>query len=153
MAVYAIAAMDNNRGIGFRGSLPWHYPEDLKLFKSLTNGSGLVMGRKTFDSLGGLLPNRGHYVVSRQKKTIRNVVVHCSLKAAVEASNSRYPNTFIIGGAEIYSQCYPLINAFYLTRIEKVHEVDVYLPRFPDHFKIKSRIKLMDGLYFEIYKA
>lgn len=153
MGVFAIAAMDENRGMGFKGRLPWHYKADLQLFKSLTSGQGLVMGRKTFESLPGLLPNRGHFVVSRQHGLAYDVPVFTSIELAIAASKAINSHTFIIGGAEIYSQCFDLVDVFYLTRINKTFEVDTYMPSLPDKFKLECSFKLQQELTFEVYRA
>ena len=151
MAIYAIAAMDQNRGIGFQSQLPWSYPSDLRLFKSLTMYSGLVMGRKTFESLGKPLPGRGHYVVTRSKQQLP-VSTFDSIASAISASNNDFKHTFIIGGAEVFAQSLHLVDVLYLTRINRVFAADVYFPELPSNLKLCYTLSLQAELSVEVYK-
>lgn len=151
MTTYAIAAMDQNRGIGFESQLPWNYPSDLRLFKNLTMYSGLVMGRKTFESLGKPLPDRGHYVVTRSKHQFM-VPTFDSIESAISASNHDFKNTFIIGGSEVFAQSLHLVDALYLTRIDKEFAADVYFPDLPSKFKLCYTFSIHKDLKLEVYK-
>lgn len=116
--------------------MPWHLPEDLKHFKELTMGRTVVMGRKTFESIGKPLPGRTNVVVTRQQdfETQGVQVVH-SLAEAV----AKYPDAFIIGGAEVYRQALPLADELYITRIEADYEGDTKFPEFdPADWKLVS---------------
>lgn len=151
MALYAIAAMDQNRGIGFESQLPWSYPSDLRLFKNLTMYSGLVMGRKTFESLGKPLPGRGHYVVTRSKHQFI-VPTFDSIESAILASNHDFKNTFIIGGADVFAQSLHLVDGLFLTRINKRFAADVFFPELPSKLKLCYTLCLHTDLKVEVYK-
>ena len=151
MTVYAIAAIEQARGLGLAGKLAWHYPEDLKMFKSLSFGHGLVMGRKTFESLPGVLPGRGHYIVSRQLDLKLKVPVYSNIEQAIHASNLQHEHTFVIGGAEIFVQALDLVEVIYLTRINKSYPSDVFLPELPETFILDSSQVITDELRFEVY--
>jgi dihydrofolate reductase len=137
----AIAAMSQNRVIGKNNQLPWHIPEDLKYFKEKTKNKILIMGRKTFESLGKPLPNRFHIVITRNESYDFHdpmVEVVSSLQHALELAHmlsSKYKQkfgdeVFIVGGAEIYKQSMDLIQRLYLTVIEKDYEGDAFFPEF-----------------------
>jgi dihydrofolate reductase len=127
-----IAAVGKNGVIGIENRLPWSLPEDLKNFKALTMGSPMLMGRKTFESLPGLLPGRPHWVVTRnpewQAAGARAFLsVEAALEAATEASLEKL---FIIGGGEIYTRSLPLVNTLYLTEVGLSPVGDAYFPAF-----------------------
>lgn len=123
-----IVAVSNNHVIGKDNTLPWHLPEDLKRFRALTTGHHIIMGRKTYESLGRLLPDRTTVIVTRNKKFQKEgaVVVH-SLQEAIGvcASDSE---AFIIGGAELYQQGLQYAQKLYLTQVETVVEGDAFFP-------------------------
>lgn len=122
--------MAKNRTIGINNTLPWRCPEDLKHFKALTMGHHMIMGRKTFDSIGKPLPGRTTVVVTRNHdlKIDGCIVVH-SLEEAVSACTGDN-EIFIVGGAELYSQALPLANKLYLTEIQQAVDGDAYFPEF-----------------------
>ncbi|MDE7451040.1 MAG: dihydrofolate reductase [Alistipes sp.] len=123
-----IVAVAENGVIGDRNALLWHISEDLRRFKMLTSGHPVVMGRKTYESLGRPLPNRRNVVISRQKLQIKGCEVVHSLDEAL-ALFSADEEVFIIGGAQIYAAALPIADRFYLTRVEHPYEGDT---RFPD---------------------
>jgi dihydrofolate reductase len=133
MRVSLIAAMAANRVIGRDNGLPWYLPPDLKRFKALTMGHVLVMGRRTYDSVGQPLPGRTNLVVTRQEGwTAPGVVVARSLPAAIEEARRRGESElFIAGGAEVYRQALPLADRIYLTRIEADFAGDARFPEIP----------------------
>lgn len=113
-----IVAMANNRVIGANNTLPWHLPADLKLFKSLTMGHHMVMGRKTYESIGKPLPGRTSVVVTRNAHySVPGVIVVNSLNAAIEACEGD-EEIFVIGGAELYRQAIKFADRIYLTEID-----------------------------------
>lgn len=124
-----IVAVAQNGVIGDKNSLLWHISEDLKHFKAHTSGHPVIMGRKTYESLGRPLPNRQNVVITRQHglEIAGCTVVH-SLDEAL-ALFSADEEVFVIGGAQIYAQALPLANRFLLTRVEHPYEGDT---RFPD---------------------
>lgn len=125
-----IVAMAQNRTIGVNNTLPWRCPEDLKHFKALTMGHHLIMGRKTFDSIGKPLPGRTTVVVTRDRNLkIEGCLVAHSLPDAI-ASCGDDPEIFIVGGAEIYSQSLALADTLYITEIQQDVEGDAHFPVF-----------------------
>lgn len=127
-----IVAMDKNRVIGVDNQLPWHLPADLKRFKALTMGHHIIMGRKTYESIGKPLPGRKTVIVTRQHdyKAEGCFVVH-SLDAAVMMTRGD-EHAFIIGGADLFQQSLPYADRVYLTEIElKVPRGDTYFPELP----------------------
>jgi len=123
-----IVAMAQNRAIGINNTLPWRCPEDLKHFKALTMGHHMIMGRKTFDSIGKPLPGRTSVVVTRNPElNIDGCIVVHSLEAAIAASSGD-EEIFIVGGAELYAQAIPLATTIYLTEIQQEVSGDAYFP-------------------------
>ncbi len=123
-----IVAVAENGIIGDKNTLLWHISEDLRRFKALTTGHPVVMGRKTFESLGRPLPNRRNVVISRQELAIDGCEVVHSLDEALALFPSD-EEVFIIGGAQIYAEALPIADRFYLTRVGHTYEGDT---RFPD---------------------
>ena len=125
--VFLIAAMAANRVIGADGAMPWHIPADLRRFKSLTMGLPMVMGRKTFDSLPGLLPGRRHIVVTRDPAwTADGAEVATSVEAALARANA--PHIAVIGGGEIYALALPHAVRIELTEVHSDCPGDAFLP-------------------------
>jgi dihydrofolate reductase len=127
MNINIVVAIAANNAIGKNNKLLWHLPKDLKHFKDLTTGHTVVMGRKTFDSVGKPLPNRRNIVVTRQDIQIESCEVVNSLEAAL-ALVAGEEEIDIIGGAEIYKQAMPLSNYMYLTIVHQDFEGDTYFP-------------------------
>lgn len=134
--VSAIAAMSENRAIGRAGALPWHIPEDLKYFKRMTLGKPVIMGRKTFDSIGGRpLPKRPNIVISRSRLLADGIVWAATVTDAVRLAKETARATgqgeiMIVGGAQIYREAMPLTDRLYLTVIHRTVEGDAYFPDF-----------------------
>lgn len=127
-----IAAVAENRALGKNNQLIWHLPADLKRFKQVTLGHHIIMGRKTFESLGKPLPNRTTIIITRNKKyTQEGCIVVNSLSDAIEASKSD-ENPYILGGAEIYKQALEIADKLDLTLVHHSFEADVYFPEI-DH--------------------
>lgn len=125
-----IVAIDENKAIGKDNQLLWHLPNDLKFFKKITSGHPIIMGRKTFDSIGKPLPNRRNIVISRNTDLkIDGAEVYDSLASALKNSDAEN-EVFIIGGAEIYKQALPLCNTIYLTQVHHKFEADTFLSDF-----------------------
>lgn len=130
MKISIIAAVSENGVIGKDGEIPWYLPSDLKHFKELTTGHHIIMGRKTYESIGKPLPDRTNVIVTRQQdyKTEGVEVVH-SLDAALElVERSGNTQCFIIGGGEIFRQAMDKVNKIYLTRVHTKTEGDTYFP-------------------------
>ncbi len=129
-----IVAMAKNRTIGINNTLPWRCPEDLKHFKALTMGHHMIMGRKTFDSIGKALPGRTTVIVTRNKNlSIEGCVIAHSLQEAINVCSGD-EEIFVVGGAELYSQSLDLVDTLYITEIQQAVEGDAYFPEF-DHSK------------------
>lgn len=123
-----IVAAAQNGAIGSANRLPWHLPDDLKRFKALSLGKPIVMGRRTFDSIGRPLPGRTNIVVSRQAGlALEGVLVVQSLDAALAAAGS-VPEIVVIGGAEIFRQVLPRTDTIHLTRVHAHVDGDVFFP-------------------------
>jgi len=124
----AVAVADNF-AIGKNNQLLWHMPADLKFFKQTTSGHTVIMGRKTFDSVGKPLPNRRNIVVTRDTSLkIDGAEVVNSLKEALELTKHEEKPVFIIGGAEIYRQVLPQTDTIYLTTIHHTFDADTFFP-------------------------
>jgi dihydrofolate reductase len=130
MIITIIVAMDEEGGIGKNQKLPWHLPSDLKRFKALTMGHHLILGRKTFESIGKTLTGRTIVVITRQLDyRPEGCLVVSSLDGAIKLVNENgETEVFIGGGSEIFAQALPIANRIYLTRIETMVDADVYFP-------------------------
>lgn len=128
MIVSLIVALDEKNGMGKDNQLPWHLPADLKHFKSLTTGHSILMGRKTFDSIGKALPNRRNIVVSRQTGLVaEGAEVALSLTEAFAMCKAEN-EVFVIGGGEIFEQSISFAGILYLTIIHHRFEADTFFP-------------------------
>ncbi len=128
--IYLVAAVAANGVIGRQGRLPWHLPEDLKHFKRLTLGHPIIMGRRTWESLGGLLPGREHIVVTRTPGyEAQGAAVASSLDAAL-ALCAGEPVVFVIGGRELFAEALPLAAGLVMTEIHRDYEGDTRFPAY-----------------------
>jgi dihydrofolate reductase len=137
--LYAIVAHDQNLLIGGGNNLLWHLPNDLKYFKDRTRGFPIIMGRKTFDSLGRPLPGRRNMVVSRQANwSAEGVEVFATLNLALAALKGS--DGFIVGGGEIYRMALPLIDVLYVTEVHAAIEGgDTWFPNYSEGFTETAR--------------
>lgn len=125
MSLKIIVAMTQNRVIGKDNKMPWHLPEDLAHFKRTTTGHTVIMGRKTYLSIGKALPNRKNIVLTRDESfSAQDAVVYHSLAEAIADE----PDAFILGGADIFEQALPLVNDLYITHIETEIDGDRQFP-------------------------
>lgn len=150
--IYMIAALSQNNQIGLNNQMPWHIPEDLHYFKTITTGHTVIMGRKTFESIGRPLPNRRNIVLTQNVDFAPpGVEIIHTLKEALELSQE-LPEVFIIGGGEIYTAFMPYADKLYLTLIPKVITGDTTFPDYQNDFKcvhtVPSRSSLKDGTSF-----
>jgi dihydrofolate reductase len=124
--------MDENLGIGIHNQLPWYLSDDLKRFRALTMGHHIVMGRKTYESIGGQLPGRTMIVVTHNPEyPAEGVLMANSLTGALEQAETRGENeVFIIGGAEIFAQSMAKADHIYLTQVHTIVDADVFFPKF-----------------------
>ena len=139
MTIQAVVVVDQNNGIGKNNQLLCHMPADLKHFKSLTLGHPVIMGRKTFDSMGKALPGRRNIVVSRQNISIEGCEVVHSIAQALEICQGENLVS-IIGGATIFEQSLDSINTIHLTCIHHTFEADTFFPKIaPDVWLLSER--------------
>jgi dihydrofolate reductase len=137
----AIAAMSLNRVIGAGNRIPWHLPEDFKWFKRMTTGQVIVMGRKTFESIGKPLPNRTTVVLTRSPTPIPGVRMISNLRGLDPADPALAGREiFICGGAQLYQQALPLCSDLYLTLVQRVVEGDTFFPPFEDQFELVEEV-------------
>ncbi len=139
MIISIIVAVAENNVIGQGNKLIWHISEDLKRFKNLTTGHHILMGRKTFESIGKALPNRTNVVISRNKDfNAPGCIVVDSLQRALEISKDD-EEVFIVGGGEIYRQALPITDKIYLTKVEAQFEGDTFFPPInPDEWRFEA---------------
>ncbi|EGQ7841456.1 type 3 dihydrofolate reductase [Vibrio sp. Vb0937] len=144
MIISMIAAMADNRIIGKDNQMPWHLPADFAWFKRCTMGKPVVMGRKTYESIGRPLPGRLNIVISRDETLkIEGVTTVTSIEQALDVAGD-VEEVMIIGGGAIYASCLPMANKLYVTHIEAAIDGDTQFPDWGDEFK---------ETYSEIYQA
>jgi len=127
MIVSIVVAISQNHVIGKDNKLLWYLPNDLKHFKEITTGHTVIMGRKTYESVGKPLPNRRNIIITRQNITIEGCEVVNSIEAALALSSAE-EEVFIVGGAEIYKQSMHLTDRIYLTIVHKEFDGDSFFP-------------------------
>lgn len=125
-----VVAMGEKNEIGFENKLLWHLPKDLKHFKDITSGHPVIMGRKTYESIGKPLPNRTNIVISRKKNWFEEgVLIVGSVKEAVKFAKKIDENIFIIGGGNIYEQTIDMVDRLEVTLVKVDLEADTYFPK------------------------
>ena len=134
MTLSAIVAMTRERVIGRDGKLPWHLPEDLKFFKKETSGHPIVMGRKTFDSIGRPLPKRQNIVLTRDPSWQHEGVEVIHDPAGLDQLDLIDPKAYLIGGAEIYRLFLSRLDEIIITHVHQDHPGDTIFPEFQDLF-------------------
>jgi dihydrofolate reductase len=135
----AIAAMSLNRVIGAGNQIPWHLPEDFKWFKQMTTGHVIVMGRKTFESIGRPLPNRETIVLSRGGFAHQGVKTIRALEELSALNDGR--EIFICGGAQVYEQALLFCSDLYLTLVKREVEGDACFPPFEEQFELLEELR------------
>lgn len=137
-----IVAISNNNAIGKDNKMLWHLPEDMKRFKELTTGHVIIMGRKTFESLGKVLPNRKHIILTRDenyKVDNENVEIVNDISQIDKYVNDENEN-FVIGGAIIYNQLMKKANKLYVTKVKENFDGDAYFPKInEDEWKVVGK--------------
>ena len=132
MRLSIVVAMDSNRLIGKDNGLPWHLPADLAFFKKLTTGNTILMGRKTFDSIGRPLPNRCNIIITRNADIeIAGCEVVNSIEKALSLVQSE-TEVMVIGGAKLYQQILPIADRLYITQVEGEFDGDTYFPPYDE---------------------
>ena len=147
--IYHVVAVSKNGVIGKNGKLPWRFPADLKFFKNLTTGHTVIMGRKTFDSIGKPLPNRENIVISRHPRP-ETAGVKFAETVDQALGRAQKGEIFIIGGASIYRETAHLIDGIYLTQIDQDYEGDAFYSGVPEGFREVSRQKLQENPPIEV---
>ncbi len=147
------AIQKKDRGIGLKNELLFRISDDLKRFKALTSGHPIIMGRKTFESIGKRpLPNRTNIVITRQELSQEGVVFVHSLEEAIVKAKETDENIFIIGGAEIYTQALPFTNRLELTIVDSDVLADTFFPEYGEFSKViqkENRSDEQSGLQYE----
>ena len=146
--IKAIVAMAENRVIGNADTIPWHLPEDFKFFKATTMGHAILMGRKTYESIGKTLPGRENIVLSRTMPETQGISVIRSLDELKEPTDGR--DLFVIGGEEIYRLLLPKVQELYVTKVPRVIEGDTRFPEFETEFD--SGTKVLETADFSVWK-
>ncbi len=161
MIISIVVAADEQNGIGSKNKLPWRLSADLKQFKRITSGHHIIMGRKTFESIGKALPNRTNIVLTTQQDfKAEQIITRATLREAMAYTrNAKEQECMIIGGAEIFRQVIIFTDRIYLTRVHSICSCDVFFPEMKaDEWKRISseRFKADDknefDYSFEIYE-
>ncbi len=137
MIISIVVAIAENHAIGKDNKLLWYLPNDLKHFKTITSGHTVIMGRKTYDSVGKPLPNRRNIIITRQQIDIPGCEVVNSLDQAIALCKTE-EEVFIVGGAEIYRQSMTITNKIYLTIVHHNFEGDTYFPDIEENIWIET---------------
>ena len=137
-----ICAIGKNRSIGYKNKLVWHIPKDIEFFRKKTTSNTVIMGRKTFESIGKPLPNRNNIIVTKnQNFTCDNCIISHSLVDAISvAKKIEKKEIFIIGGGEIYKQSMGYVDKLYLTIIDEDFQGDTFFPDFSDWKLLNKRL-------------
>jgi len=135
-----VVAMTSNHVIGQNGDMPWHLPADLVHFKELTSGHAIIMGRRTWESIGKPLPNRLNIVVTRQEDyAAEDVTVVHSLEDGIVAAGTQ--RIFLVGGGEMYKEALPIASKMHITRIDALIDGDTKFPEIDESiWQCKSRV-------------
>ncbi len=142
MKISIIVAADEQNGIGKNNELLCYLPADLKYFKNLTTGHSILMGRKTYESIGKPLPNRTNIVISRNINSIEGCFVFNSIAAGIAYAKTLHETElFIIGGDSIYAQVLNEVDTIYLTRTHHVFEADAFFPSLENNWKLTHETK------------
>ena len=156
--VSIIAAIGENRELGSNGKIPWHIPEDFAHFKKITTRHPVIMGRKTFESIGKPLPGRTNIIITRNAdyKAEGCIVVDSIERAIEEAKKYDQEEIFVIGGGQIYEQAMPLADKLYLTVVEGQFEADTFFSEYSEFSRVLSQKTVDNGKYkftfFELTK-
>lgn len=150
-----VVAIADNHAIGSKGQIPWHISEDLRHFKAVTMGHPIIMGRRTFESIGRVLPGRLNVIVSTRlskedpRIAGKNACVVASLEEAIKVCGDDIP--MITGGAGLYKEALPLCDVLHLTRVHLMPEADTFFPDFEDQGfeRVDVRCHEADGIRFD----
>jgi dihydrofolate reductase len=145
MKLSLIVAMACNRAIGLNQQMPWHLSADLQNFKKITMGAPIVMGRKTFESIGKALPGRTNIIISRNDAYQPDgCLVFNRLASALEYACRQHQEVFVIGGAELYRAALPLAETLYVTEINQAFQGDTFFPEFDRQDWLETQCQTID---------
>ena len=141
-----IVAYGRNRAIGLNGKMPWNIPGELKRFRSLTTGNAIIMGRRTFESIGKALPGRTNIVISSRPDYFAEGCMNArSLEEALDMARSTGKEIFITGGAVVYGQAIDLCEKLYITEIDESFDADTFFPEFDESLYARQVDALHEG--------
>ena len=145
MIISLIVAMDKNNLIGKNNKIPWHIPGELKRFRAITMGKPIIMGRKTFESIGKPLDGRENVVLTNNKSYKQTGVKIYNNISEVISDFTNYDEIFIIGGSEIYALALPLAHKLYVTKIDKIYDGDTWFPKIRyNEWKIQESTQITE---------
>lgn len=143
--------MDAARAIGLNNGIPWRLKEDMQLFKRLTMGHPILMGRKTWESLGRPLPGRQNIVLTRNADYEAEGAVVITDLAQLEQLELQDAEIMVIGGAQLYAQMLPLMQRLHVSEVEGTHEADTWFPEFAHHFSSRTPQQEFEGFTHVLY--
>ena len=146
-----VVAMAADRAIGLNNTMPWRLSEDLKLFKRLTMGHPILMGRKTWDSLGRPLPGRQNIVLTRSADFVAPGAIVIHDIAELDALELQDSEVMVIGGAQIYKLMLPHMQGIYVSEVAGEWEADTWFPEFKESFPIRKELETFDGFVSTLY--
>lgn len=144
--------MDAARGIGLNNAIPWRLKEDMLLFKSLTMGHPILMGRKTWESLGRPLPGRQNIVLTRNAAYEAEGAVVITDLSQLESVELQDPEIMVIGGAQLYARLLPQMQRLHVSEVQGTHEVDTWFPEFAQYFTTRTPLQEFDGFIHVLYE-
>lgn len=147
-----VVAMAADRAIGLNGTMPWHLSDDLKLFKRLTMGHPILMGRKTWESLGRPLPGRQNIVLTRDTAFAAEGAAVIHDPAELEGMELQSDEVMVIGGAQIYALMLPHLSALHVSEVQGSFEADTYFPEFKSHFSRRTELEPYTGFTHVLYE-
>ncbi len=147
-----VVAMDAARGIGLNNGIPWRLKEDMLLFKRLTMGHPILMGRKTWESLGRPLPGRQNIVLTRNAAYVAEGAVVITDLAQLENMELQNPEIMVIGGAQLYAQMLPQMQRLHVSEVQGTHEVDTWFPEFAQYFTTRTPQQEFEGFTHVLYE-
>ena len=147
-----VVAMDAERGIGLKNGIPWHLPEDLRNFKRLTMGHPILMGRRTWESLGRPLPGRQNIVLSRAGICVPPDVLLLRDVSELSQTELMHEEVMVIGGAQIYGLLLPEMQRLYVSRVAGEHAADTFFPPFEHLFSRCTSVGQGEGFELVVYE-
>lgn len=147
-----VVAMDADRAIGLNNGIPWRLKEDLQLFKRITMGHPILMGRKTWESLGRPLPGRQNIVLTRNADYVAEGAVVITDIAQLETLELQDEEVMVIGGAQLYARMLPLMQRLHVSEVAGSHEADTWFPEFAQHFSTRIPQQEYTGFTHVLYE-